>query len=69
MKTPQNPSALSTPARVQDLDDTTLRSGHALLDADRAQNFAHWLDFQLNVLETKFREFATPQSARRALER
>ena len=36
MNTPQNPSAqLSTVAFVHDLDDATLRSGHALLNMRR----------------------------------
>ena len=71
MNTPQNPSASShlAVAFVRDLDDITLRSGHALLNAQRAQDFAIWLDFQLNGLEKTFSEFATPRSMRRYLGR
>lgn len=69
MNTPQNPSALSATALVQDLDDATLRSGHALLDTDRAQEFSSWLDSQLDELDREFREFATPQTIRRSLGR
>ncbi len=69
MKTPQNPSALSTPALVRELDDATLRSGHALLDANRAENFADWLDSRLNQLESMFDAYVTPQSVRRAIGR
>lgn len=69
MKTPQNPSALSTPALVRDLDDSTFRSGHALLDAKRARDFADWLGQQLTELEGQFRAYMTPQSLRRSLGR
>ena len=69
MNTPQNLSALSAPSLVRDLDDATLRSGHALLDTDRAQAFAGWLDFQLNELEMEFQALSTPQSRRRSLGR
>jgi len=69
MTTPQNPSVLSTPSLVRDLDDATLRSGHALLDGDRAQDFASWIDGQLEELELEFQALSTPQSRRRALGR
>ena len=69
MKTPQNPSALSTPALVRDLDDSTLRTGHALLDASRSRDFSEWLDEQLDDLETQFQDYLTPQSFRRSLGR
>ncbi len=69
MNTPQNPSALSATALVQELDDATLRSGHALLDTDRAQDFASWLDSQLEQLEREFHAFSTPRTIRRSLGR
>ncbi len=69
MKSPQNTATLSIPAHVQELDDTTLRSGHALLDMDRARDFSHWLDSQLNELEERFHSFSTPQSRKRSLGR
>jgi hypothetical protein len=69
MKMPSNPSTLLTPSLVQDLDDAALRCGHALLVADRAREFASWLDTQLGLLEERQRAFVTPQSARRALGR
>ncbi len=69
MKTPQNPSALLTLALVRDLDDATLRSEHAMLDANRAENFADWLDLQLNQFESLFHSFTTPRSVRRRIGR
>ncbi len=69
MKTPQNPSALSTLALVRDLDDATLRSAHAMLDANRAENFAGWLDLQLSQLESLFHAYTTPRSVRRSIGR
>ena len=49
MKTPTirhrtAPSGGSTTALVQELDDTALRSGHALLDGVRAHDFSDWVD-------------------------
>jgi hypothetical protein len=69
MKTPQNPSFLSVPARVEELDDTALRGGHALLDSDRARDFACWIDVELAQLEGRFQQFMTPKSLRRSLGR
>ncbi len=69
MKTPHNPSAGSTTALVQELDDSALRSGHALLDSDRAQEFSDWMDWRLEQLEAGFDAFCTPRSVRRSLGR
>jgi hypothetical protein len=59
----------STTALVEELDDTTLMSGHALLDQARAEEFCQWIDVQLAVLETTFREFSTSRSLRKSLGR
>jgi hypothetical protein len=59
----------STTALVEELDDTTLMSGHALLDHARAEEFCQWVDTQLAVLENAFREFSTTRSLRKSLGR
>ncbi|MHB8969827.1 MAG: hypothetical protein ACYC3X_08825 [Pirellulaceae bacterium] len=59
----------STTALVEELDDTTLMSGHALLDHPRAEAFCHWIDQQLELLESQFREFSTSRSLRKSLGR
>lgn len=67
MNNSKSPLTWSAPALVQDLDDDTLRRGHALLDAERGAEFARWVDGRLDQLETQFRGFATPRSIRRSL--
>ncbi len=69
MNTPHNPSACSTAALVHQLDDQTLRNGHALLDSTRAHEFSNWIDQQLGELEEMFRVYSTPRSVRRSLGR
>lgn len=70
MRTPKTLSQLSsTAALVEDLDDTTLMSGHALLNQTRAKLFSHWMDEQLAELEDQFQHFSTPSSRRRSLGR
>ncbi len=69
MKTPQNPLTGSTTALVKELNDTALRSGHALLNNTRAQEFSGWMDRQSALLEQHFLTFSTPQSVRRSLGR
>jgi hypothetical protein len=59
----------STTALVEELDDTTLKSGHALLDQLRAEEFCLWIDAQLEELECRFREFTTSRTIRRSLGR
>jgi hypothetical protein len=59
----------STAALVEKLDDTTLKSGHALLDHLRAEEFCHWIDRQLEDLEFQFRAYSTFRSIRRSLGR
>lgn len=59
----------STAALVEELDDTTLMSGHALLNKTRAQGFSQWMDEQLATLEVQFQHFTTPSSRRRSLGR
>ena len=59
----------STAALVEELDDTTLKSGHALLDHLRAEEFCHWIDCQLEELEFRFRPYSTYGSIRRSLGR
>jgi hypothetical protein len=59
----------STAALVEDLDDTTLKSGHALLDQLRAEEFCQWIDGRLEELETQFRIYSTHGSIRRSLGR
>ena len=54
----------STAALVEELDDTTLKSGHALLDHLRAEEFCQWIDRQLEELEFRFRDYATGGSIR-----
>jgi len=59
----------STTALVAELDDTALKSGHALLDQLRAEEFCQWIDGQLEELEARFREYSTYGSIRRSLGR
>ena len=59
----------STTALVEELDDTTLKSGHALLDHLRAEEFCHWIDGRLEELETQFGVYSTYGSIRRSLGR
>ncbi len=70
MRTSKTLSQLSsTAALVEDLDDTTLMSGHALLNQTRAKAFSQWMDDQLAALEDQFQHFSTPSSLRRSLGR
>ncbi len=55
-------SPWSTPALVAELDDVTLRSGHALLDRTRAEEFRRWIDAELSELERRFEHFRRPAS-------
>jgi hypothetical protein len=57
-------SPWSTPALVEELDDVTLMSGHALLSRTRAEEFRHWIDAQLGELEHRFQDFRRPCSPR-----
>lgn len=57
-------SPWSTPALVKDLDDRTLRSGHALLSGTRAEAFCRWMDVQLDELERRFRDFRRVERSR-----
>lgn len=66
-KTLSNP--WSTAALVEELDDSTLKSGHALLNQARAYEFCQWIDLQLEDLESRFRVYATARSIRRSLGR
>jgi len=59
----------STTALVEELDDTTLMSGHALLDRARAEELCRWIDQRLEVLENEFRGFSTSRSLRKSLGR
>jgi hypothetical protein len=59
----------STTALVEELDDTTLKSGHALLDHLRAEEFCQWIDSRLEELETRFKVYSTYGSLRRSLGR
>jgi hypothetical protein len=59
----------STTALVEELDDTTLKSGHALLDYSRAEVFCEWIDRQLEGLEFRFRDYSTGRSICRSLGR
>ena len=59
----------STAALVQELDDTTLKSGHALLDHTRAEAFCEWIDRELEDLESRFRDYATRRTIRTSLGR
>jgi hypothetical protein len=59
----------STTALVEDLDDTTLMSGHALLDRVRSEEFSQWMDQQLETLEDNFRAFSTSRTLRTSLGR
>jgi hypothetical protein len=59
----------STAALVEELDDSTLKSGHALLDQARAHEFCQWVDLQLENLESRFRVYSTARSIRRSLGR
>jgi hypothetical protein len=59
----------STAALVEELDDSTLKSGHALLDQLRAEEFCQWIDGQLEELEARFHAYATYGSLRRSLGR
>lgn len=54
-------SPWSTPALVEELDDLTLMSGHALLSGTRAEEFGRWIDVQLVELERRFAEFRRVQ--------
>ncbi|MCU0958640.1 MAG: hypothetical protein MUF48_00925 [Pirellulaceae bacterium] len=54
-------SPWSTPALVDELDDLTLMSGHALLNGTRAEEFRRWIDVQLSELERQFEAFRRPQ--------
>lgn len=56
-------------ALVQQLDDATLRSGHALLDQARVRDFASWMDEQLLELGEKFTQYQTRSSVRKSLQR
>jgi hypothetical protein len=49
---------LSTTALVEELDDVTLRCGHALLNHTRAEAFRRWIDEQLVGLEQRFESFS-----------
>lgn len=66
-KTLSNP--WSTAAWVEELDDTTLKSGHALLNQNRAASFCQWIDLQLEDLEFRFRGYATYGSVRKSVGR
>ncbi len=57
----------STTALVEELDDTTLRCGHALLDSTRAEAFSRWMDLQLEELEARFWTYSTYRSVRAAI--
>jgi hypothetical protein len=59
----------STAALVEELDDTTLMSGHALLDHLRAEEFCVWIDRELEELEFRFQEFSASGAMRRSLGR
>ena len=59
----------STAALVEELDDNTLMSGHALLNQTRAKSFSQWMDERLTALEDQFQHFSTPSSRRRSLGR
>jgi hypothetical protein len=52
----------STTALVEELDDTTLMGGHALLNPVRAEEFCQWIDLRLDLLESKFCQFITSRS-------
>ncbi len=52
----------STPALVEELDDVTLMSGHALLSGTRAEEFCRWMDIQLDELEQRFANFRRVRS-------
>jgi hypothetical protein len=57
----------STTALVEELDDTTLKCGHALLDHSRAGEFCQWIDGQLEELEHRFQAYATYASIRKSI--
>ena len=57
----------STTALVEELDDTTLTCGHALLDGARADEFCRWMDAQLEELEARFWAYSTYGSIRQSL--
>ena len=59
----------STAARVEHLDDATLRSGHALLNQTRSRDFSRWMDQQLGRLEEQFRDYAINRSLRQSMGR
>ncbi|MBM4093667.1 MAG: hypothetical protein FJ276_30315 [Planctomycetes bacterium] len=69
MNTPQLTKLTSITGLVEDLDESTLRGGHALLDRRRAQAFSQWMDVQLEHLEERFSAFVTVRSIRRSLGR
>ena len=54
---------------VENLDDATLRSGHAVLDDCRIGDFDTYMDLRLERLEQQFREFSTHHSVRQSLGR
>ena len=54
---------------VENLDDATLRSGHAVLDDARIGEFDKYIESRLEELEQQFREYFTHGSVRKSLGR
>jgi hypothetical protein len=63
------PQATTTYDWVENLDDATLRSGHAVLDDGRIRDFDRDMDLRLEQLERRFRDFCTHHSVRKSLGR
>ncbi len=55
--------------RVAELDDASLRTGHATLDADRLAPFGRWIDERLDRLEDRFRHLCTARTLRKSIGR
>ena len=61
--------ATTTHDWVENLDDATLRSGHAVLDDVRNGDFDKYMDLRLEQLERQFHEFCTHSSVRKSFGR
>lgn len=61
--------ATATHDWVENLDDATLRSGHAVLNDDRIGDFDKYMDSRLEQLEEQFDQYFTHHSVRKSFGR
>lgn len=69
MNTDAPTSAAAAIGWIQQINDTALRSGHAMLSDRRVHDFAGWMDQELDQFDLRFRDRATHRSIRKSLGR